>query len=160
MPYGNLNTTKTWEQITREVQQELHKWGITDYILPFQGDSIRLRSVTLTVRVHQDEKTITCDRFQDSNWPERNYAAIALALRSARLADQRGIASVFAQAVQLTALPDPNDPRYILGVHPNASHDDIVHAYRRKLIQTHPDQGGSRETLDRVMEAGRALGVS
>ena len=160
MAYANLNTTKTWDQITKEVRQELARWGITDYQLPFKGDSVRLGSVTLRVRVREEEKTITCNRFQTGNWPERNYSAIALAIRSARLADQRGILDVFAQAAQLAALPDPNDPRHILGVGPESSRDKITRAYRQHLIAAHPDQGGTAEALERIREAGRKLGVA
>ena len=160
MAYGNLSTTKTWDQISREVQQELDKWGITDYFLPYKGDSVRQRSVTLRVTIRNEEKTLTCERFQDGNWPERNYAAIALAIRSARLADQRGIAQVFAQAAQLVALPDPNDPTYIIGAKPTATREELNRAYHRKLIQAHPDQGGTREALERVIEAGRKLGIA
>ena len=100
---------------------------------------------------------MTSGRFLSWNRPERGYAAIAVALRSARLADQKGIRAVFAQAAQLAALPGPNDPRHVLGVNPNASQAEITAAYRRKVMEDHPGHGGSREALERVLEAGRLL---
>ena len=129
MPYGKPNTsgallTKTWEEITREVREELRKWGTTSYILPCKGDSgnsVRLKPVTVRIKIRGEERQVTCDQFHDRNRPERDYAAIAIALRSARLADQRGIGAVFAQAAQLAALPGPNDPHHVLGVKPGAS---------------------------------------
>ena len=157
MAYGNLNTTKTWEEITREVREELRKWGITGYILPCKGDSVRLKPVTVRMKIQGEERQLTCDRFHDRNRPERDYAAIAIALRSARLADQRGIGAVFAQAAQLAALPGPNDPHHVLGVKPGASQVEITAAYRKKVMEAHPGHGGNREALEKVMKAGRLL---
>ena len=160
MPLGGLNTSKNWTQITREMREELRKWGITQYHMPYKGGSERLGSVTVIVTIKGQEKRITCDRFHEANWPERDYVAIKGAIRAARLADQRGLGSVFAQAYQLIALPDPDDPYYILGVNPQAGIEDIRYAYRKRVAEAHPDQGGSREMFERVIEAGQRLGVS
>ena len=160
MTVGNLNTTKSWTQIDREVRDELRKWGLVDYHLPYKGDSQRLGSVTLIISRNGQEHRLTCDHFKTGNWPERNYAAILGAIRSTRLAEQRGMGSLFAAAARLISLPDPNDPHYILGVSPDASREQIERAYRRKVREVHPDQGGRREELERVLEAGRQLGVA
>ena len=160
MVLGNLNTTKTWDQIEREVREELRKWGLTDYHLPFKGDSRRLGSVTLVIRRDAQDHPLTCGHFNSGNWLEKDYLAILGAIKSTRLAEQRGMGSLFAAAAQLISLPDPNDPRHILGVNPDATNAEIQRAYRRKVQQTHPDRGGSQEDLDRVIEAGRKLGVA
>ena len=159
MTVGNLNTSKTWQQIQREVKEELRKWGIQDYHLPYKGDSERLGSVTLIIKRDGQEHRLTCDRFRTGNWPERNYTAILGAIRSVRLAEQRGMGNLFAAAAQLISLPDPNDPHYILGVTSDATQEEIQRAYWRKVREVHPDQGGRREELERVIEAGRQLGV-
>ena len=159
MKYGDLHTTKNWRQIQAELKDELRKWDIDQYLLPYKDDSVRRGSVTVTVIIEGDERRLTCDRFSDGNWPERDYAAILLAVRSARLADQRGIGSLVAQAAQLKSLPDPDDPYHILGVQPSAGIEEIRAAYKRHLLAAHPDQGGSRESLERVMEAGRRVGA-
>ena len=156
---GNLNTSKTWAQIARELQDEFRKWGIPDYHLPYKGDSVRLGSVSVAVKINGEERVLTCNRFHEGNWPERNYLTIVLAVRAARLAEQRGLGSLFAAAAQLISLPEPNDPRHILGVSQQASEPEILRAYRRKLLQVHPDHGGTREELERVMDAGKRLGV-
>ena len=157
---GNLTTTKSWRQITAEIQDEFRKWGIFNYSLPYKGDSERLGSVTVLVTVNGQERRLTCSRFSEGNAPERNYAAILSAVRSARLAEQRGIGSVLADAVALKMLPDPADPYRILGVHPSAGMDEVRAAYKRMVIKHHPDQGGGPELLDAVREAGRRLGVA
>ena len=159
MKHGDLHTTKNWRQIQAELTDELRKWEIDQYLLPYKDDSVRRGLVTVTVFIEGDERRLTCDRFSDGNWPERNYAAILLAVRSARLADQRGIGSLVAQAAQLKSLPDPDDPYHILGVRPSAGIEEIRAAYKQRMLAAHPDQGGSREGLERVMEAGRRAGA-
>ena len=32
---GNLNTSQTWDALLRELKEELRKWGIEDYHLPY-----------------------------------------------------------------------------------------------------------------------------
>ena len=161
MKYGDLHTTKTWRQIDRELKHEFRKWGIDSYLLPYKDDSVRRGSVTVIVVQEGGEgRRLTCDRFTEGNWPERNYADLLLAVRSARLAEQRGIGSLLADAVALKMLPDPADPYRILGVHPSAGMDEVRAAYKRMVIKHHPDQGGGPELLDAVREAGRQLGVA
>ena len=160
MMLGNLNTNKGWDQIDREMREEFRKWDIADYHLPYRRESLSLGSVTVMVKVGDEERQLTCSRFDDGNWPERNYLAIVLAVRAARIADQRGLGALFADAAQLISLPDPNDPWHILGVAATAEETEVLRAYRRKVREVHPDQGGSREELDRVVEAGRKLGMA
>jgi len=45
----------------------------------------------------------------------------------------------------------------ILGVDSNASRDSLKRAWRRKLLQVHPDHGGSAAEVVEVMEAFRVL---
>ena len=157
--YGNLTTSKSWTQISNDIQETFRKWNVTQYELPYKDDSVRRRTVTVTATMRGQEQQITCDRFQDGNAPERNYMAIALALDALRLADARGIADVFAQAAKFAALPDPNNPYHILSINPDSSGDEIARAYRLRVRQVHPDQGGSREEFERVRNAARKLGV-
>jgi len=46
-----------------------------------------------------------------------------------------------------------DDPFEVLGVDPDASDADIDQAYRRRVMQTHPDQGGSARAFQRVKDA-------
>ena len=158
--YGDLHTTKTWRQIEQELRDEFRKWDIHDYLLPFQDDSVRRGSVTVTVYLEGEERRLACGRFTERNAPERNYCAILLAVKSARLAEQRGIGFLVAEAAKLKQLPDPNDPHFILGVQPSAGFGEVKAAYKRRIVQAHPDQGGNRADLERVMDAGRKLGVA
>jgi DnaJ-domain-containing protein 1 len=50
--------------------------------------------------------------------------------------------------------PDPTTAAFAeLGVAPGASLDEVKSAYRRKVKEVHPDQGGDEEQFKRVREA-------
>jgi len=46
-----------------------------------------------------------------------------------------------------------NQARHILGVSPQASPEEITHAWRKLMRQAHPDQGGSQEDAVRLNQA-------
>ena len=46
-----------------------------------------------------------------------------------------------------------DSPFDVLGVDPDADDEEIVRAYRRRVLETHPDQGGSARDLQRVRDA-------
>ncbi|MFB6103333.1 MAG: ferredoxin Fer [Haloplanus sp.] len=48
-------------------------------------------------------------------------------------------------------------PFEVLGVDPDADEADIDQAYRRRVIETHPDQGGSARAFQRVKAAYEAI---
>jgi hypothetical protein len=49
------------------------------------------------------------------------------------------------------------NPHEVLGVRPGASADDVRRAWRRKVLATHPDRGGSDAAFAEVLDAYRAL---
>lgn len=50
-----------------------------------------------------------------------------------------------------------DSPHEILGVDPGADDDEVREAYRRRVIETHPDQGGSVEEFKLVRAAYEAI---
>jgi curved DNA-binding protein CbpA len=48
-------------------------------------------------------------------------------------------------------------PFEVLGVDPDADESEIDQAYRRRVIETHPDQGGSARAFQRVKAAYEAI---
>jgi ferredoxin len=48
-------------------------------------------------------------------------------------------------------------PFEILGIEPDADDDDVQQAYRRRVMETHPDHGGSRDEFRAVVDAYEAL---
>jgi hypothetical protein len=50
-----------------------------------------------------------------------------------------------------------SDARDILGVGPNATRDEIIKAHREKMLENHPDRGGSTDMAARINEAKDVL---
>jgi curved DNA-binding protein CbpA len=48
-------------------------------------------------------------------------------------------------------------PFEVLGIEPDADEDDVQQAYRRRVMETHPDHGGSTDEFQAVIDAYEAL---
>lgn len=102
------------------------------------------------------------DRYVD--W-RHNVRAVALGLQALRAVDRYGITERGEQYVGWKAIPASTggeSARALLqrlgGVDEGPA--DPKSLYRRALITAHPDHGGTRELLEQVQDAGRALGVA
>ena len=172
MALGSLRTNKGWAELLREVREEFRKWGIPQVIYPTKKDAMIAGEVALLVQAKNGEwMDIKCGAFGGADGPERNpvsstgqaLCAVREAVRGFRLADQRGIGSVFMDVSKLLALPEPGagaDPYSVLGVSGSTGKDGLRRAYRVRVKRAHPDQGGSQDEFIRVQEAGKALGVA
>ena len=54
--------------------------------------------------------------------------------------------------------PASPTPYEVLGVRPDATHDELRRAYRRLLRETHPDTGGTAAAFQAVQEAWELIG--
>ena len=164
MALGSLNTTKGWQELLAEVRTEFDKWGVKDVAYPTKKDAlISGRVSVLVLGKNGDWQEIECGAFDGKNGPERNLCAIREAVRGVRLADQRGIGQVLIGATQLLSLPAASEApsaHAVLGVRPNDTQETIRQAYRRRVKETHPDQGGDPDDFLQVQAAGRELGVA
>lgn len=163
MTLGSLNTKRTWQDLRDELADELREWGVDkeDIVLPAARNSREQGYVELQFHYKGEWRNVRCNKFtSESNGQNKNLAAIKDVVKSARMAEQRGIGTMFAAVASLMALPDPNDPFVILGISPTTDKDVLRSAYRRRLQETHPDkQGGSRDAYDRVRGAAKKLGM-
>ena len=163
MALGQLRTNKGWGELMSEVREEFEKWGVGEVRYPTKRDALASGKVEVLVHGKNGEWTeVKCDAFGGARGPEHNLCAIREAVRGARLADQRGIGSVLVAATKLLALPavvDANSPYAVLGVRPADGSATVREAYRRRVKETHPDQGGDPAEFIRVQAAGRELGV-
>lgn len=104
---------------------------------------------------------VACDHYQSLR---DNVREIGKWLKETRLRDNREIVtggSNFA-AAELPPGSDPDDddvpepiddPYAVLGVHPEASINDVEAAFKRKAKATHPDGGGSDAEFKRIKRA-------
>ena len=165
MALGSITTTKGWAELLTELKDEFKKWGDKEVRYPTKKDALITGEVALLVKAKKGEwKDVRCGAFgSKSNGPECNLCAVKEAVRSMRLAEQRGIGAVLMDLGQFLALPSAeprSDAHFVLGVRPSDSSDVVRRAYRERLKQAHPDTGGDASEFMRVQEAGRELGVA
>jgi len=168
MTYGQLNTSLTWAQLTARLRETFRKWGITEFMVPnLAASNSEDGAVTVEWMFQGDWKEARCDNWKlsDASYkaPHQNLHALVLALEDARLAYARGIIGVYAQvATHFVALPaaDDSDPYRMLRVQRGVDDHAIRTAYRKRLMETHPDHGGDAKEFEKVRAAARTLGVA
>lgn len=162
MPTGQIHTKKSWNELCAELVKEFKMWDIPrhDIILPAFKQAEQETQVTIEFLKNGEWQKLSCSKFS-TQWHgiQCNLLALIKVINSIRLADQRGIGEVLAQAASMFALPNPDDPHRILGVTESATISEIRAAYHNKLMTVHPDRGGSVEAFKRVQEAATVLGV-
>lgn len=165
---GGVSTMRKWETIRDNVVRELRMWGKDkDTIFPRYDDCRRSGSVTLQVFTGNRRIDLTCSSQRS---PEQNLVAILGEIRSARLADVRGISALRQQASQLsTALVQTALPAKVMGSQvayavlrgrPDMSREELRTAYLRRLQEVHPDHGGTAADLAALKAAAVELGVA
>lgn len=104
---------------------------------------------------------MACDRYHDA---EGNMRSLTLALEALRQLERHGGGIMLERAFEgFTALPAPKQPHEILGIPANARSEQIRAAWREKIAQVHPDQGGDHGQAAEINAAKdemiRALGL-
>jgi hypothetical protein len=101
------------------------------------------------------QQCIPCDR-----WPtvQENARAIWKSIEALRGLERWGAKSFVDAAFSgFQALPAPNGAAdnwwEVLGVRPDANSDEVKAAWRRRVRETHPDQGGDPDEFARVQAA-------
>ena len=161
MTYGGMGRVVSWEQSKTDLREELRKWGVEKYALTTKKEAEEIGAVTVIFFKNGVSASPSCSRW-GGEWqgPERNLRAIVGAVQSARLADQRGIGTLWAEIAKTLALPPGDDPYRVLGLTKEATPAEVRKAYLQKAQETHPDHGGNETDFRRIKEAAEKLGVA
>ncbi|MFC4436991.1 MULTISPECIES: J domain-containing protein [Natrialbaceae] len=110
-----------------------------------------------------EQYAVACDRFSQLR---DNVRTVGLYVREKRKMEQRPVVtgeSEFANARLPPADEEPIatevPPHEILDVAPNTSESDVRRAFREKVKDAHPDNGGSTAAFRRVKDAKEAMSV-
>lgn len=108
-----------------------------------------------------EQFAVACDRYTEFR---DNVRAVGLNLEEKRKMENRPVAtgeSEFANARLPPADDDivaaPRPAHEVLGVEPDASEEEIRHAFREAVKKRHPDQGGRVELINELQEAKEAM---
>jgi len=159
----------------QNVLDELATWdGVTDVQLdsgaehqkrnpnkPYARSSFDDPGVVVRFNKDGEDMAAACDRWDN---PRDNAQDLYHYLHETRMQEQRGTVTAESEYEKLR-LPSGEDDvtaaeppaTAVLGVDRDASAEEIQAAYRRRVKETHPDQGGSEEQLQRVRDAKEAL---
>lgn len=151
-----LRTDKTWEQIGRDIVEQLRRWGASTYSLTRPNYDTKRRGrwsenaeealVVLKVNWKSGRELVLTYNKQERSVD--NARVLFLAIEALRLNEVRGIDDVMREAyMALPPPPDERDPYEVLGVRPDASRAMIDAAYRIKANEVHPDKGGTSEQM-------------
>jgi len=155
-----------------ELEAELDRLGVEDHRYSFDADGRKTdqrpysRSnpddpgFVLRWTMDGQQYAAACDRWSRLR---DNVRTVGLYLREKRKMEGRPVetgSDEFANA-RLPAADDAIEatepPHAVLGIDPDAADSTIKDAARERIKQSHPDQGGSIEELQRVREAKETL---
>jgi DnaJ-domain-containing protein 1 len=136
--------------------------------LPYADSSPDDPGAVVRWSVDNEQYCVACDQY---TWLRDNIRAIGLYIDEKRKMAQRPIQTgqnEFATARLPSAGQDDlvavgpgdsaiDDPAAVLEVDPDASEAVIRAAYSERVKKAHPDQGGSREEMERVRRAREQL---
>ncbi|TKX78998.1 J domain-containing protein [Halorubrum sp. SD626R] len=160
----------------QNVLDELRGWdGVTDVQLdsgaehqkrnpnkPYANASYDDPGVVVYFTKDGEEMAAACDRWDN---PRDNAQDLYHFLHETRMQEQRGTVTAESEYEKLRLPSGDEDavaaaapPAHaVLGVDRDASEAEIREAWREKMKEVHPDQGGSKEALARVNEAKEVL---
>lgn len=89
---------------------------------------------------------------------EENMRSLAMALEAMAQLERHGGSGLAGRAFRgFVALPQPKRPHEVLGCSADASESEIRAAWKRRISQAHPDQGGSDQAAGEVNAARDAM---
>jgi hypothetical protein len=163
---------------TRELLAELRRLGAIKVILssdvplkkngePYGGDPEPADpGVAVWFQHGGQTRVIACDAYKTLTG---NVRAVGLTVNALRAVQRHGATELLDRAFAgFKALPAAGPPWHVaLGVPEDAGADAVLAGYRRRVLETHPDRGGSAEEFAKVQAAwdearrlGRVAGVS
>lgn len=170
---GGFRVTRS--EAFQNVLDELRRWdGVTDVQLdsgaehtkqnpnrPYANASFDDPGVVVRFNKDDEDMAAACDRWDN---PRDNAQDLYHYLHETRMQEQRGTVTAQSEYEKLRLPSGDEDAvvgeppaHVVLGVDRDASTDEIRRAYRERLKEVHPDQGGSTDQFQRVKRAKEAL---
>lgn len=113
------------------------------------------RGVATYFMLYGRQYCFACDRWDRV---ADNIQAARHTIAALRGIERWGTGDMLQQAFNgFAALPNPENPYTILGVKEGASQDEVNAAYRNKVKELHPDNGGDPDEFNKIINARTKL---
>jgi len=160
--FGNvLDELRTWDGVTDVQLDSGAEHQTRNPNKPYANASYQDPGVVVYFCKDGEDMAAACDRWDN---PRDNAQDLYHYLHETRMQEQRGTVTAESEYRKLR-LPSGDDDTVVatpaahdvLGVDPDATEGEIRDAYRERLTEAHPDQGGSADALARVKDAYEVL---
>jgi len=168
----NRSYDVTLSKAFSDLEGELDRLDVDDYDYSFDADQ-RQRDGRPYARASPDDPAfvlrwtkggeqyaVACDRYSRLR---DNVRTVGLYVREKRMMEKRDVRTGEAEFSNLR-LPSGEEPvaaeappHVVLGVDPDATSAEVRDAFRERVKDAHPDQGGSSEAVERVRRARKQL---
>lgn len=124
--------------------------------LPYAGQKEpEDKGVAVYFTFKKQQMCFACDRWDKVG---DNIQAIRYTINALRGIERWGTGDMVQQSFAgFVALPAPPDPYQVLEIQSGATHEEIDRAYRHKIVAAHPDNGGSVNEVQRLVDARKKL---
>lgn len=169
----NRNYEVTLSKAFSDLEGELDRLGVDDYRYSFDAQQ-RQRdgrpysraspddpAFVLRWTKRGDQYAVGCDAYSRLR---DNVRTVGLYVREKRMMEKRDVRTGEAEFSNLR-LPSGEEmppsgvqrPHEVLGVEPDADRETVTEAFRERIIEAHPDQGGSQSEHEAVLRAREVL---
>jgi hypothetical protein len=155
----SISTQKSWSQTTREIDEEMRMWGVSNWNTNYPRGAIREgfsqteQDRTVELIYQKNGKSIKLVMGTQARAVD-NLRVLFLAIEAMRLNERRGIDKVLESAYKQLSTPmEIQNPWQVLGILEGSPIVVAEAAYKEKAKRYHPDAGGSNEKMQLINQA-------
>lgn len=154
---------KARDELMSEIEKLGGKMPILSSNVPLRNDGLPYasqsepadRGVAVYFMLHARQYCFACDRWDKVG---DNIQAARHTIAALRGIERWGTGDMLQAAFTgFAALPNPENPYTVLGVKESATQDEVNAAYRAKVKELHPDNGGNADAFNKVINARTKL---
>jgi len=155
-----LNELQTWDGVTDVQLDSGAEHQKQNPNKPYANSSFDDPGVVVRFSKDGEDMAAACDRWDS---PRDNAQDLYHYLHETRMQEQRGTVTGQSEYSKLRlpsgdgSVVGQEPPHEVLGIEPESPEAVVKAAFREKVKDVHPDQGGTNEQMKRLQEAKEAI---